>query len=134
MLLCISCAPDDSCSRFYIDTGCLYNRQVLDTNTQSGKGITRFSLATTKRYKSGDEWKDNRQWHDCVVYNTSLRSAESIQKGDHLLIEGELSYREYGRTIETTEGPVQVQWKTEVIVHSITRLDRPAKQEKRAAA
>jgi hypothetical protein len=47
----------------------------------------------------------------------------------------ELSYREYERTIEMTEGPVQVQWpKTEVIVLSITRLDRPAKQEKGAAA
>ena len=109
--------------------------EAKHTGAQGGKGITRFSLATTKRYKSGNEWKDNTQWHDCVVYNTSLKAAETIQKGDHLLIEGELSYREYERSIETAEGPVNVQWpKTEVIVHTITRLDRPAKRESGAAA
>jgi single-stranded DNA-binding protein len=103
--------------------------EAKHTNAQGGKGITRL------RYKSGNEWKDNTQWHDCVVYNASVKGAETIQKGDHLLIEGELKYREYERTMETTEGPVQVQWpKTEVIVHSITRLNRPAKQEKGAAA
>jgi single-strand DNA-binding protein len=69
--------------------------EAKHTNTQGGKGITRFSLATAKSFKSGN---------DCVVYNTSLKVAETIQKGDHLLIEGELSYREYERTIETTEG------------------------------
>ena len=45
--------------------------------TQGGKEITRFSLATTKRYKSGNEWKDNMQRHDCVVYGTSVRAAET---------------------------------------------------------
>jgi single-strand DNA-binding protein len=78
--------------------------------TQSGREITRFSLATTKRYKSGNEWKDNTQWHDCVVYSASVKAAETIQKGEHLLIEGELAYREYERTIETDSGPVKVQW------------------------
>jgi single-strand DNA-binding protein len=103
--------------------------------TQGGKEITRFSLATTKGYKSANEWKDNTQWHDCVVYNVSVKAAETIQKGDHLLIEGELTYREYDRTIETAEGPVKVQWpKTEIVVYSITRLDRPAKQDRGAAA
>ena len=109
--------------------------EAKHTSTQGGKEITRFSLATTKRYKSGNEWKDNTQWHDCVVYNTSVRAAESIQKGDHLLIEGELQYREYDRTVERAEGPVNVQWpKTEIVVHSIVRLDRQTKQDKGAAA
>lgn len=109
--------------------------EAKHTATQGGKEITRFSLATTKRYKSGNDWKDNTQWHDCVVYNVSVKAAETIQKGDHLLIEGELAYREYERTIETTEGPVKVQWpKTEIVVYSITRLDRPAKQDRGAAA
>lgn len=103
--------------------------------TQGGKEITRFSLATTKRYKSGNEWKDNTQWHDCVVYGTSVRAAETIRKGDHLLIEGEVQYREYERTIETAEGPVKVQWpKTEIVVYSITRLDRPAKEQEKGEA
>lgn len=103
--------------------------------TQNGKEITRFSLATTKRYKSGNEWKDNTQWHDCVVYNVSVKAADTIQKGDHLLIEGELQYREHERTVETAEGAVQVQWpKTEIVVYSIVRLDSQAKRDKGAAA
>ena len=103
--------------------------------TQGGKEITRFSLATTKRYKSGNEWKDNTQWHDCVVYGTSVRAAETIRKGDHLLIEGEVQYREYDRTVETAEGPVKVQWpKTEIVVYSITRLDRTTKEHETGEA
>ena len=109
--------------------------EAKHTNTQGGKGITRFSLATTKRYKSGNEWKDNTQWHDCVVYGTSPRAAETVRKGDHLLIEGEVQYREYERTVETPEGPVNVQWpKTEILVHSITRLDRSSKPQENGEA
>lgn len=79
--------------------------------------------------------EDSTQWHDCVVYNASVKAAEMIQKGDHLLIEGEVTYREYERSVETAEGAVKVQWpKTEIIIHSIIRLGRPAKQEKEAAA
>jgi single-strand DNA-binding protein len=103
--------------------------------TQAGKETTRFSLATTKRYKSGNEWKDNTQWHDCVVYGTFARAAETIRKGDHLLIEGEVQYREYERTVETAESPVKVQWaKTEIVVYSITRRNRPTKEHETGEA
>jgi single-strand DNA-binding protein len=97
--------------------------------TPGGHQITRFSIATSKRYKSGNEWKDSTQWHNCVVYNVSVKAAETIQKGDHLLIEGELSYREYDRTVETDSGPVKVKWPVaEIIVHSIAPLDRQTMQ------
>jgi single-strand DNA-binding protein len=67
-----------------------------------GKEIVRFSLATTKRYKDGNEWKDRTQWHDCAVYWSSVKfTDDALKKGSHLLIEGELSYRQYDRTIET---------------------------------
>lgn len=103
--------------------------------TQSEKEVTRFSLATTKRYKEGEEWKDKTQWHDCVLYGTSVRvSPQALQKGAHLLIEGELTYRQYDRSIETDEGPIKVKWPvTEVIVHSIASLDRQSKQQEGAA-
>lgn len=72
---------------------------VKHAATQGGKEISQFSVATTKRYKSGNEWKDSTQWHDCVVYDGSVKAADAIDKGDHLLVEGELHYREYERTI-----------------------------------
>lgn len=40
-------------------------------------------------------------------------------------------YREYERTIETESGPVKVPWPiTEIVIDSITVLDRKNKQEK----
>jgi hypothetical protein len=50
-------------------------------------------------------------------------------------IEGELVYRGYERTIETDSGPVKVQWPiTEVVIDSISVLDRSNSKEKRGAA
>jgi hypothetical protein len=51
------------------------------------------------------------------------------------MVEGELVHREYERTIETDNGPVKVQWPvTEVVVESVSVLDRKEKQERRGAA
>lgn len=95
-----------------------------------GRGVARISLATTKRYKEGEQWKDKTQWHDCVVYGAPANFAANIAKGAHLAIEGELTYREYERTIETSFGPVNVQWPvTEVVVSSIKPLDRSSKED-----
>lgn len=48
----------------------------------------------------------------------------------HVFIEGELTYREYSRTIETDTGSVTVPWPTtEVVVDSITLLDRKRREE-----
>jgi single-strand DNA-binding protein len=55
---------------------------------QGGKEITRFSLATKKRFKDGDE-KDRTQWHYCLVYWNTVKFADNaLRKGSHLLIEG----------------------------------------------
>ena len=99
--------------------------------TQAGKEITRLSLATTRRYQQGSEWKEKTQWHDCVVYGGYAQFAASLRKGTHVVIEGELTYREYTRTIDAESGPVNVQWPmTEIVVESITVLDRKKKEAK----
>ena len=69
--------------------------------TQSGKEITRLSVATTRRYQQDSEWKEKTQWHDCVVYGGVAQYAANLPKGTHVFIEGELTYREYNRTIES---------------------------------
>ncbi|HTU44857.1 MAG TPA: single-stranded DNA-binding protein [Bryobacteraceae bacterium] len=105
-------------------------KEAKHSKLPGGRHVTRLSLATTKRYKEDEQWKDKTQWHDCVVYGASADFAANIGKGAHLAIEGELAYREYERTIETSSGPVQVQWPvTEVIVHSIKPLDRSSKED-----
>jgi len=98
--------------------------------TQSGKEITRLSIATTRRYQQDSEWKEKTQWHDCVVYGGAAQYAANLPKGTNVLIEGELTYREYSRTIESESGPVNVQWPVaEIVVESIKVLDRKRKQD-----
>jgi single-strand DNA-binding protein len=97
--------------------------------TQSGKEITRLSVATTRRYQKDSEWKEKTQWHDCVFYGGVAQYASNLPKGTHVLIEGELTYREYSRTIESESGPVNVQWPVaEIVLESIKALDRKRKE------
>ncbi len=78
--------------------------------TQSGKEITRLSVTTTRRYQQDSEWKEKTQWHECVLYGGAAQYAAHLSKGTHVFIEGELTYREYTRTIESESGSVNVQW------------------------
>jgi single-strand DNA-binding protein len=97
--------------------------------TQTGKEITRFALATTKRYQQDAEWKEKTYWHDCVVYGGYAPFAAKLLKGTHIAIEGELTYREYNRTIETETAAVNVAWPvTEIVVDSITILNRKRRE------
>ena len=51
-----------------------------------------------------------------------------LPKGSHILIEGELTYRDFERTIESETGAIKVQWPvTEIVVESIKTLDRKKK-------
>src|SRR3954469_19951681 len=78
--------------------------------TRTGKEITRLSVATTRRYQQDSEWKEKTQWHDCVLYGALAQSAATIAIGTHILIEGELTYREFERTMEADTGAFKVQW------------------------
>lgn len=103
--------------------------------TRTGKEITRLSVATSRRYQQNAEWKEKTQWHDCVLYGGLALAAASLPKGAHLLIEGELTYCEFERTIETETGPVKVQWPVaEIVVESYKVLDRRPKAEPERAA
>lgn len=98
-------------------------------STQTGKEVTGFSLATTKRYQQDAEWKEKTHWHDCVVYGGYAPFAAKLTKGTHVVIEGELTYREYNRTIETESGAINVLWPvTEIVVDSITTLNRKRRE------
>jgi hypothetical protein len=68
--------------------------------------------------------------HHCVVYWKTVKFADNaLPEGSHLLIEGELSYREHDRTIETDSGLVEVKWPVvEIIVQSVAALNRHRKE------
>jgi single-strand DNA-binding protein len=104
--------------------------------TQNGRNMTKLSVATTKRYKDSDgNWQEKTQWHTCVAWGATADYAAKIQTGAHVFVEGELIHREYERTIETDEGPVKVPWPvSEIVIESISVLDRKEKTERRGAA
>jgi single-strand DNA-binding protein len=111
-------------------------RDAKTSATQSGRNISRLSIATTKRFKdANDEWQEKTQWHSCVAYGPTADYAAKIPTGAHVFLEGELTYREYERTIETESGPIKVQWPvTEIVIESIHVLDRKDRSEKRGVA
>src|SRR4051794_36474018 len=84
--------------------------------TRTGKELTRLSVATTRRFQQDSEWKEKTQWHDCVLYGATAHFAATLPKGSHVLIEGELTYREFERTVESETGAIKVQWPVTEIV------------------
>lgn len=67
------------------------------TEFESGKSVTTFSLATNKKYKDakGNEVKQV-QWHNIVLWGKGGEIVEKFnKKGDEIMVEGELTYREY---------------------------------------
>jgi single-strand DNA-binding protein len=111
-------------------------KDARNSSTQNGRSITRLSVATTKRYKDAEgAWQEKTHWHSCVAYGPAAEYAAKVQTGDHVFLEGELTYREYDRTIETESGPVKVPWPvTEIIIDSISVLERKEKQDAKGAA
>jgi single-strand DNA-binding protein len=111
-------------------------KDARHSSTQNGRSVTRLSVATSKRYKDADgKWQEKTQWHHCVAYGATAEYAAKVQMGDHVFLEGELTYREYDRTVESDSGSVKVQWPlTEVVIESIWVIDRKEKQERRGAA
>jgi len=60
--------------------------------TQSGKEVCNFSLATTRG--SGDQ--KTTQWHHIVAFGkTAEICGKYLAKGSKVLIEGELTYRDW---------------------------------------
>jgi single-strand DNA-binding protein len=111
-------------------------KDARSSSMQNGRRMTKLSVATTKRYKDAQQqWQEKTQWHSCVAYGPTAEYAARIQTGHHIFLEGELIYREYERTVETDSGPIKVQWPvTEIVIDSISVIDRKEKQERRGAA
>lgn len=62
----------------------------------SGKKNASMRIATTDRYFSQNEWVEETQWHNLVMWGTLAEKAqETLIKGSHILIEGKLTHRSY---------------------------------------
>jgi single-strand DNA-binding protein len=93
-------------------------KDARHSSTQNGKSVTKLSVATTKRYRDAEgKWQEKTQWHTCVAYGPVAEYAAKIQSRTLVFLEGEVSYREYERTLETETASVRVQWPvTEIVI------------------
>jgi single-strand DNA-binding protein len=103
-------------------------KSVEQKYTQGGTAVARVSVATSKRFKKGEEWKSVTQWHDCVLFGKAAESSyiTGIQKGAQVFVEGELQHRKYQKTF----GKEKVEWPvTEIVVSSLKKLGKVEKVE-----
>lgn len=62
--------------------------------TQNGKAVSNFSVATSRKFKKGDAWEKETEWHNCVVWDKE-KLAGYLLKGQQVAIEGRLKTDSY---------------------------------------
>jgi single-strand DNA-binding protein len=94
----------------------------------NGTNFTVLSVATQQSWKdANDEWQSKTEWHRVVAFNRLGESiAETLHKGDHVLVDGILvssKYeRENGKSKKPKAAKVNVFWS--VRANSVRRLSR----------
>ena len=64
---------------------------------ETGKILTRFSLATKEDFKDkSGEWQNNTQWHNINAWGkTAERVKKALSKGNEIILEGRLVNQSY---------------------------------------
>jgi single-strand DNA-binding protein len=93
-----------------------------EVRTSSNGSFTTLSLATKSSYKKDGNYISHTEWHRCVVFGKLSEFAQTLTKGAHVQVEGELRSREYDSKTTDTKRRV---W--EIRVASILKLDRAEK-------
>jgi single-strand DNA-binding protein len=62
--------------------------------TPSGVACTKFSIATTRRVKKGEEWQDETTWHNIVLWRGE-NVANYLLKGKQVYVKGWINNRSY---------------------------------------
>ncbi len=85
--------------------------------TPSGASLTRFSVATSRRWKDqqSGEWKEETDWHNVSLWR-SENLAQYLTKGKQVYVEGRLQTRSY----EDKDG--QKKYSTEVVADDVILL------------
>lgn len=105
-----------------------YNKVILMGNltrnpelryTPSGTPVASFGLATNRRFKQGDELKEEVCFIDIVVFGKQAEHCgQYLSKGNGVIVDGRLQQRRW----ETEDG--QKRSKHEVVAQSVTFLPK----------
>ena len=63
--------------------------------TPGNKKLTRFSLATTRSWKVGEEWQSETTWHSVFAFGLADEVTDQLKKGAFAEIKGRISIRDY---------------------------------------
>src|SRR6202789_3245527 len=94
----------------------------------NGSNFTVLSVATQQSWKdANDEWQSKTEWHRVVAFNRRGEApADSLHKGDHVLVDGLLvssKYeRENGKSKKAKADKLTIFWS--VRANSVRRLSR----------
>jgi single-strand DNA-binding protein len=89
--------------------------QEPETNETANGTVTKFSVATSKKYKG----EEKTSWHNIVTFNKlSELCTQYVKKGMKVAIDGTLSYN----TWEDSEG--NTKYKTEIIANEVQFLTK----------
>lgn len=87
--------------------------------TPNGIAVASFAIAVNRKYKQGDETKEEVSYIDIVVFGKQAESCgQYINKGDSVLIDGRLQQRRW----ETEDG--QKRNKIEVVAQSVNFMPK----------
>jgi single-strand DNA-binding protein len=83
----------------------MYNKIIVIGNagrdaelnyTSQGRAMAKFSLAVTRNFRSGAEWKSETEWFDVVQWGDAAeRVADNVCKGNRIMVEGRVSLHEW---------------------------------------
>ena len=94
----------------------------------NGANFTVLSVATQQSWKdSKDEWQSKTEWHRVVAFNRLGEAlAESLHKGDHVLVDGLLVSTKYegenGKSKKAKAEQFSIFWS--VRANSVRRISR----------
>jgi single-strand DNA-binding protein len=94
--------------------------QQPETRQLSGKGtlLTTASLATSDRFKQGEEWQERTEWHTVLFYGRLAEIARDyLRKGAKVYVEGRI------RTDSWDDKETgQKRWRTQVVANELVLL------------
>lgn len=89
--------------------------------TPSGVAKTTFSVATVRRFKSGDEWKEETEWHNVILWK-SENLAQYLTKGKSVYVQGRIQTRSYDKDGEK-------RYITEIVADTVNLLGGDGKKQ-----
>ncbi len=94
--------------------------------TDSGAAVASFGLAVNRKYKAGDEWKDEVCYVDITVWAKQAENcAEYLHKGSPVFLEGRLNFQSW-----EDEKNGQKRNKLEVVANNIQFLSNRSGENK----